>query len=244
LNKITANRPGVAFKGNYIVQGSTDALDQVCWYLQKKRKASEHAFDFVDIRLKKEPSAKPQKLISPEILGFEKNKNDAPVNLNAFLSAGSDYVKNVLKALADNPVPETAGKTSKSSLFLDVMDAFSEEKDAPKFAHYSEDDEPMDLIVTGADKAPLIRKMGDMLTDSIGNGTMDLRKKIKLIVIGQSQMDENISAGKPVTNLRPNIVKEYLGFKLAQAKIIPANEALDDIQRGQFDIETGLNLNA
>lgn len=39
-----------AFKGHYLVKGPEEALDEVCWYLQRKRINEETAFSFIDIR--------------------------------------------------------------------------------------------------------------------------------------------------------------------------------------------------
>lgn len=38
-----------SFKGNFLIKGHTDLLDEICWYLQKKHVQNE-AYTFVDIR--------------------------------------------------------------------------------------------------------------------------------------------------------------------------------------------------
>lgn len=47
----------IAFKGAYKISGHTDVMDEILWFMRKKRKAEAPAFDFLDIRLQKsEPS--------------------------------------------------------------------------------------------------------------------------------------------------------------------------------------------
>lgn len=45
----------VSFKGSYLVKGSPEVLDEICWYLQRKKGYPELGFDFCDFRLKKNP---------------------------------------------------------------------------------------------------------------------------------------------------------------------------------------------
>lgn len=48
----------VSFKGSYLVKGSPEILDEICWYLQRKKGYPELGFDFCDFRLKKNPIEK------------------------------------------------------------------------------------------------------------------------------------------------------------------------------------------
>lgn len=48
----------VSFKGSYLVKGSPEVLDEICWYLQRKKGHPELGFDFCDFRLKRTPTDK------------------------------------------------------------------------------------------------------------------------------------------------------------------------------------------
>jgi len=39
-----------SFRGAYLVKGQTEILDEICWFLQRKRIKPENNFDFLDIR--------------------------------------------------------------------------------------------------------------------------------------------------------------------------------------------------
>ncbi|MDD3420128.1 MAG: hypothetical protein PHE78_05955, partial [Candidatus Gastranaerophilales bacterium] len=49
--KVMAATAPVAFKGAFHVEGSSDELDEICWYMQKIKKTPDSDFDFVDIRV-------------------------------------------------------------------------------------------------------------------------------------------------------------------------------------------------
>lgn len=53
----------VSFKGSYLVKGSPEILDEICWYLQRKKGYPELGFDFCDFRLKKNPVDKQSHVI-------------------------------------------------------------------------------------------------------------------------------------------------------------------------------------
>lgn len=54
----------ISFKGAYKLQGSDDILNEICWYLQKKRKMPNENFDFLNIRLVKKSLTETQKLLN------------------------------------------------------------------------------------------------------------------------------------------------------------------------------------
>jgi len=44
----------ITFKGAYQLKGSTEALDEICWFLQKKKRSLAPNFDFLDFRMIKQ----------------------------------------------------------------------------------------------------------------------------------------------------------------------------------------------
>lgn len=51
LKKVGLNQSSINFKQRVMVDGDREKLNEVAWYLQKKRKQSGSNFDFLDIRL-------------------------------------------------------------------------------------------------------------------------------------------------------------------------------------------------
>lgn len=54
----------ISFKGAYKIQGPTEVLDEICWYLQKKRKNPDKVFDFLDIRVEKASQNETTKILN------------------------------------------------------------------------------------------------------------------------------------------------------------------------------------
>lgn len=54
----------LSFKGAYILKGSPEVLDEICWFLQKKKTTSNNDFDFIDIRLTKKSLNPTEKLLN------------------------------------------------------------------------------------------------------------------------------------------------------------------------------------
>ena len=71
LNTINVNP--ISFKAAYKIKGSKDALDEICWFLQRKKKISSPEFDFMDIRLIKNSLSETDKFLGNANIGDVKS---------------------------------------------------------------------------------------------------------------------------------------------------------------------------
>jgi len=101
----------VSFKGAYKIQGTAEVLDEICWYLQKKKKNTDKAFDFLDIRVEKASQNETTKVLN----WFEASKMHSK-------EANAMIINHLLDLFAVNagkmePFPALA-KTENIDLFL------------------------------------------------------------------------------------------------------------------------------
>lgn len=54
----------VSFKSAYKINGQNEVLDEILWFMRKKRKSEATNFDFLDIRLQKRPPSVTEEVIS------------------------------------------------------------------------------------------------------------------------------------------------------------------------------------
>lgn len=68
------NSNQISFKGYYQIKGSTELLDEICWFLQRQKKSKPN-FDFLDIRLTKSAESQTKKLLGSNQFSKEKISN-------------------------------------------------------------------------------------------------------------------------------------------------------------------------
>lgn len=166
----------VSFKGNYLIKGTPDVLNEICWYLQKKKSNPELGFDFCDFRLLKDHSinARPSIQFSESIKDLKGN---------------------------------------------------------------------VDLFLTQEDKQIAGNKFRRMLEESFNGNTraFDLRDLIKIFAENVQKVENNISQGKPILNIKPELIQKHLDFlNIPKMKILDAeNVLLNGIAKGKFNIVSG-----
>lgn len=76
----------VSFKaGNYLIKGQADVLDEICWYLKKKKGHQELGFDFLDLRIAKDSSSRMRE--SSDLFGLDfPSESFATENVDLFLT--------------------------------------------------------------------------------------------------------------------------------------------------------------
>lgn len=161
MNSVKVNP--VSFKGGYVIKGSSELLDEICWYLHRKQGNHDLGFNFMDIRL-----------------------NNNPFNF------------------------KTAQNTD---LFLT--------QEEQELAHLN-----MNNIVQES-LAPSLRSMG-------------LAEQVKVLWANFTKTDNDISKGKPILNLRPEVIQKYFDFlKIPELKPLMAEDVFKGIEQGKFDIVSG-----
>lgn len=152
----------VSFKGNYLVKGSPEILDEICWYLQRKKNNSELAFDFCDFRLEKASS-----IVVPSA----------------------------------------------------------------------------DLFLTQKEKQIAGNRLRDMLIESTKGSaaSFDFVTLVKAFSESVEKTENDISRGKPIISIKPDLVTKYLEFlNLPKMKLLNAGDVFNGIKKGKFDIVNGI----
>lgn len=200
VNSTSTNTP--SFRGLYSLQGKTEVLNEVCWYLGKVKKRPETSFDFLDIR----------NLGSPTLTNeaFWRSLSEEEVSL---LKTKGLEIKKIH--------PEALSETNPS--------------------------EALDLFVTNGHFSIVQPQMRPMVEDSmnffLGQTTqMTFNDFSKKALANLNAMEENVSHGKPVTNINFLILKGYLGtlLDLPKVTIIKAEDAFKGIEKGTFDFKEGV----
>lgn len=77
LDNVKVN--SISFKGSYMIKGPSEVLDEVCWYLQKKKKTADLGFDFLDLRIEKKSLSETDKLLNKVDASNIKSKENEEV---------------------------------------------------------------------------------------------------------------------------------------------------------------------
>ncbi len=223
LNRVGLNNDNVTFKSRYPVQGKADILGEICGYLKNKK--AKGGFDFLDIRI--EPVKKSYD--GGSVFLLDSSGKAQKVNC----STHSDSII-LFPANLDNTKDITK------------IDGLINEK--PIF-YKSTDNEPIDIFITGQDKEAFLQSGGplDKIMKKTFENDMDYitGDQLGFLILKRNEIRENILRGNPVTNLAGNIVKQFVNFgKPLKEVVLDAKDVFENIQKGRFDIEKGLCLNA
>lgn len=209
---IKVNNATVSFKASYQMQGSSEALDEICWYLQKSKNKFEQNFDFLDIRLVKKSLNETDKIIrSPNIslITNDKKVNDNIAQmLEEHIMDLIDIRKGVMKPFLE----------PKNNENIDLFLTGSDKKLAEQKS---------------------INMVEDSLSNVFNN--MNFADKAKLLLKNLSQMREGLYKGKPISVFKPSVVQKYLPhLNLRETPVLKAEDVLCEIKQGSFDVFTGL----
>jgi hypothetical protein len=196
----------ISFKGAYKIQGSSEAIDEICWYLQKKKKNQDLNFDFLDIRIAKKSMDETDRILR-----------------NASAS-------------------DLANKDKQDALSIHLLELKAIRNGVMKpFQNYGKK-ENTDLFLTDKDKKLAENKITNMIEDSLSNilKKMDFTSKVKMLMNNLSQMRNNLSNGKPILNIDPEMAQKHLEpLNTTEIKTLNADEVLEGIRKGKFDIVSG-----
>lgn len=182
------------FKSHYPIKGDVGVLDEICYYLQRKKKNLESGFDFLDIRVQNR-------------LNESAKQTEVP--------------------FFDIPI---IGKGTKETCLI-PREALGEPKEFR---------EAIDIFVTGEDKTKLLEgtTIDSMLSKSLEY--VPLPDYLKSLFKNRMEINDNINHGKPITNFTRSIVQTCLPRDILSKTILKAEDVLEKIKKGTFDIKTGL----
>ena len=102
--------------------------------------------------------------------------------------------------------------------------------------------ENIDLFLTQRDKNIAEGGIINMVEDSLANilRQLDFGNKARVLLENINQMREGLYYGRPIANIRPHVVQDYLAhLNLPDMKILRAEDVFERIQHGSFDIVNG-----
>ena len=196
----------ISFNGAYKIKGSDEVIDEICWYLQKKKKSQDPAFDFLDIRMVKKSADETDRIL--------KNVNPSEVKNKDKQSAITSHLLEIM------------------AIKKGVIQPF--QTTGPK--------ENLDLFLTDNDKIKAENKIINMIEESLANvfRLNDFNNKAKILLENLSAMRNNLSNGKPILNINPEVAHKHLEqLNAPNLKIMEADEVLEGIKKGKFDIISG-----
>jgi hypothetical protein len=201
------NINSVSFKGAYKIKGSTEILDEICWFLQKKKKNSTQLnFDFLDIRLVQKSQGETDKLLK--------------------IASREDITsKEVDEAILNHLLDLISIRNGKMKPFEPLV-----QKDN------------VDLFLTQKDKEIAERNAINMVEDSLVNvfRRLDVGNKVRVLLENLAQMREGLYYGKPISNIKAFVTQSHLNYlKIEDMKPLKAEDVLEKIQSGSFDIING-----
>lgn len=245
LQRVTSHRSNVNFKSFYQIHGSSQQLDEIGATLRARLKNPDIGMDFLAIRLNHEPKSSVQDVFAPP-MSFVKPPDD---NRNSYITVPrlkyveSDNGKGLVPIQASRFKRHTTTEFDTSEDSFELADKLLGERgwrDRDRIKRPT-DIETIDLIITDNDKPAVQKSILNILADSISSkfGGRTFSEEMRIQADNESELTSNVAKGLPITNLRQNIVRDYLGFKFLEITKFKAQEVLKGLQQKTFDVHSG-----
>lgn len=238
------NRSSVSFRSHYIVQGKPEALAEVASALQTKRKLPESKFDFMAVRLMGYKPLDMSKLPTLEgaarLLGLKSKAKEemSPALYQAAVSiTGKKSTDAALLEKMNDSALLIGGDAQKQKSIIDLSPVSPAVMRMLGFAKQEESD-AFDLVSTGEDKDKLVAKMSFLVRDSLPS--LSPLEMASRLIEGIKEADKCMTGGRPILDLNLGALKEGLSpKKLDDVNVLQANDVLESLKRGTFDVVEG-----